>query len=131
LRDVRAGLRAERLAVEVEAQAGECRVGEARAPVRRRRPVELDRVAALGDPARAKGLQALADVDVRARIRVGARRVVDDDRGFTSEPNEASVSDCAISRIGTRRSGREPSTWILRDIGSGATAAASTCASRA
>src|SRR6266513_518468 len=33
-----------------------------------------------------------------------------------------------ISRIGTRRSGREPSTYTLREFGSGLTAASSTCA---
>ena len=30
--------------------------------------------------------------------------------GFFSAPNEAGVSDCEISRIGTTRSGREPWT---------------------
>jgi hypothetical protein len=86
LRDVRARLRAKRLAVKVEAQAGERRIGEARAPVGRRRAIELDRVAALGDPARAQRRQSLADVDARAGVGVGARRVVDDDRRIRFGP---------------------------------------------
>src|SRR2546425_7810632 len=46
--------------------------------------------------------------------------------GFFSAPNEAGVSDCTISRIGTRRSRRDPSTYILREFGIGLTAASST-----
>src|SRR6266581_5247302 len=46
--------------------------------------------------------------------------------GFFSAPNEAGVSDCTISRIGTRRSRREPSTYTLREFGIGLTAASST-----
>jgi len=48
--------------------------------------------------------------------------------GFFSPPKAVGVSACEISRIGTRRSAREPSTWILREFGSGAIAASSTCA---
>src|SRR5438034_9748080 len=51
--------------------------------------------------------------------------------GLFSIPNDAGVSDCTISRIGTRTSGREPSTNIFLELGSGCTAALSTCASRA
>src|SRR5438046_4149405 len=51
--------------------------------------------------------------------------------GLLSTPNDAGVSDWAISRIGTRTSGREPSTNIFFEFGSGWTAALSTCASRA
>src|SRR6266496_6234034 len=51
--------------------------------------------------------------------------------GLFSTPNDAGVSDCATSRIGTRTSGREPSTNIFFEFGSGCTAALSTCASRA
>src|SRR5437016_1898224 len=46
--------------------------------------------------------------------------------GFFSAPNEAGVSDWTISRIGTRRSRREPSTYTLREFGIGLTAASST-----
>ena len=38
------------------------------------------------------------------------------------------VSACSISRNGTRMSGREPVSYTLRDLGSGATAAESTSA---
>src|SRR6478672_2266369 len=48
--------------------------------------------------------------------------------GFFSAPIDAGVSDWLISRIGTRMSGREPSTWILREFGSGWMAASSTLA---
>ncbi len=48
--------------------------------------------------------------------------------GFFSAPNDAGVSDCWISRIGTRMSGREPSTYTLREFGNGFTAASSTWA---
>src|SRR6266540_850992 len=51
--------------------------------------------------------------------------------GLFSMPNNAGVSPCAISRIGTRTSGREPSTNIFCEFGRGWTAALSTCASRA
>src|SRR5690606_29546717 len=39
--------------------------------------------------------------------------------GLSSPPNRVGVVDCTISRIGTRRSGREPGTWILREPGIG------------
>ena len=41
------------------------------------------------------------------------------------------MSDCEISRIGTRRSGRDPSTYTLRERGRGWTAASSTWADAA
>src|SRR6201991_911475 len=40
--------------------------------------------------------------------------------GLSSPPNRVGVADCAISRIGTRRSGRLPVTWILREPAIGA-----------
>src|SRR3990172_1654763 len=39
---------------------------------------------------------------------------------FSDAPNRAGVSDCVISRIGTRISGREPSTWIFVEWGNAA-----------
>src|SRR5687767_13031408 len=48
--------------------------------------------------------------------------------GLTSAPKAAGVSDCVISRIGTRMSGREPSTYTFDELGNGLTAASSTCA---
>src|SRR4029078_7290271 len=48
--------------------------------------------------------------------------------GLASAPNAAGVSVSEISRIGTRRSGREPSKCTLRERGSGWTAASSTWA---
>jgi len=48
--------------------------------------------------------------------------------GLAPPPNCSGVGACAISRIGTRMSGRLPVTWILRELGSGWTAALSTVA---
>src|SRR5690606_36453203 len=39
--------------------------------------------------------------------------------GLSSPPNRVGVRVCAISRIGTRRSGREPPTYTLREPGMG------------
>ena len=80
LRDIGAGLRAARLAVQVEAQARELGIGEARLAERRRRPGELDGVAAFGDPRGPQRRQSLADVDRRGRIGVRPGRVVDGQR---------------------------------------------------
>ena len=80
LRDVGAFARATRLAMEIEAHAGELRIGEPLASESGGRSGELDRVRAFGDPRGTQRRQALADVDLRGRIRVGTRRVVDDDR---------------------------------------------------
>jgi hypothetical protein len=79
LRDVGAGLRAARRALQVEAQLRELRVREAFAPVERGRSGEELGVAAVLDPARTQRGQARADVDARLRIGVGTAGVVDED----------------------------------------------------
>ena len=80
LRHVGAGARAARPALQVEAQLGEPRVGEALHAVARGGPGEELRVAALGDPAFPQGRQPGADVDARRGIGVGAAGVVHVDR---------------------------------------------------
>src|SRR5690606_21562561 len=47
--------------------------------------------------------------------------------GFSSPPNSVGVRVSAISRIATRRSGREPSTWILREPGIGRVTDSDSC----
>src|SRR5690606_12138476 len=47
--------------------------------------------------------------------------------GFSSPPNTVGVRVCTISRIGTRMSGREPCTWILREPGIGRVTASDSC----
>src|SRR5258707_6486215 len=74
------GLAASRLAMQVETQLRELRVGEPPAAVLGSRAVEPQRVAARLDPPLAQRRQALADIDARVGVRVRARRVVDRDR---------------------------------------------------
>jgi len=67
------------------------------------------------------------------RALLAAGRSLFPDRGCAAlsvreVADAAGVSVCEISRIGTRMSGREPSTYTLRERGSGFTAATSTCA---
>jgi hypothetical protein len=109
LRHVGARPGTQRLASEVEAKAGKLGIGKARLAVRRRRTRELDRVVALGDPCGAQRSESFSDVD--ANVRVGVRTEVSYTArgGFSSAPNEAGVSLCEISRIGTRTPGRDPS----------------------
>ena len=110
LRDVLAGLGAARLAVQVEAQFGQCRVVQALDAVGGAEAGQLFGVAALGDPGGAHAGQAGADVDLGVRVGVRAGGVVDVDRriGLRNRMRLA-VSDWLIWRIGTRMSGREPS----------------------
>ncbi|SPV09075.1 Uncharacterised protein [Burkholderia cenocepacia] len=81
LRDVLAGLRAARVAVQArETQLGRGRIGRALEAVLARQAGEHFGVAARFDPALAQRRQARADVDLRVRIGVRARRVVHVDR---------------------------------------------------
>ena len=80
LRHVGAGVGAPRRPMQIESEAGKRGIGEARAPVRRRRRIEHHRIGAFVDPRGPQRRQAAADVDVRVRIRVGTRRVVDGER---------------------------------------------------
>ena len=110
LRDVGARLRAARLALQVEAQLGELRVGEAllavaprsgrRAARCRRAPRSSARAAAAGPC----GCRSSPPGSV-----YGPEHVVDDDRRvLLARRTTPACRDCAISRIGTRMSGREP-----------------------
>src|SRR5690606_29632910 len=47
--------------------------------------------------------------------------------GLSPPPNIAGVGPRAISRIGTRMSGRDPGTWILREPGVGRGTEAESC----
>src|SRR5260221_11990663 len=71
------GLAASRLAMEVETQLRELRVGEPPAAVLGSRAVEPQRVAARLDPPLAQRRPAPADIQAAAGVRVGARRVLD------------------------------------------------------
>ena len=111
LRDVGSGLRSPRLAMELEAQARQFRIGEPRAAVRRcggRRAGPCRRARRSSARAAQEGRDgcrwSLADPCTGPTCR--RRRSADS----SPRPKEAGVSDCAISRIGTRRSAREPST---------------------
>ena len=131
LRDVRARLRPQRLALEREAHSGELRIVEARAAVRGGRAVERNRVAALGDPSGAQRRQPAADVDRRAGVGVRARRVVDDDRRILLGAERggrvglrdlahrhaqvgARAFDVDLARVGQRRDGRAVHVRVAR-----------------
>ena len=107
LRDVPAGLRAARLAVQVEAQLGELRIVQALAPVARSRAGQHLGVAALVDPRLAQRRQPGADVDLRRRVGVRARRCRRRrSAGSSRRRTMLGVSDWVISRIGTRSRAR-------------------------
>jgi hypothetical protein len=72
LRYIRPRLCAPRLAMEVEAQAGELRIGEPRPAIGGTEAIELDAVAALGDPLGPQRRKTFANVDRRGRIGVRA-----------------------------------------------------------
>ncbi|MNC84786.1 hypothetical protein D3C83_03540 [compost metagenome] len=80
LRDVHARFRAPRIAFQVKAKLREFGVGEPFAPVARAGALECFGIVALLDPFLPQGGQPRTDVDVRRRIGVGARGVVDEDR---------------------------------------------------
>ena len=112
LRDVRARLGAARLALQVEAQAGELRDRRAA----RGRSADVGPSSSSVSPrsaihARAQRGQARADVDRRRRDRCTGPRCRRR-RSADSSPRRTmpACRDCAISRIGTRMSAREPST---------------------
>ena len=71
---------AARLALEIETHPGQGRIDEPLAAVRRGRAVELDRIAALIDPARAERRQSRANVDSNGGVGVRTGGVVDADR---------------------------------------------------
>jgi hypothetical protein len=84
--EIVAGLGAARLTLEVEAHARELGVGKTRPAIGGSEAVELGAVATLFDPARAQRRQAGADVDVRRRVRVRPRRVIDGERRIDFGP---------------------------------------------
>jgi hypothetical protein len=111
LADIHAGFGPARLAV----QAGEAKLGQfgdvgAAAAVFGGQAGQHLGVAPLLDPLLAQGGQALADVDLRRRVGVGAGAVVDVDGRVLLAPMPVGVSAWLISRMGTWMSGRLPST---------------------
>jgi hypothetical protein len=71
---------APRLAVQIEAQLGELGVGEPFPPVLGRRTVQAFGIGARVDPLSPQRRQTAPDVDLRRRVGVRARGVVDQDR---------------------------------------------------
>ena len=86
LRDIGGITRTTRLALQIEAHPGQGRVREPLAAVRGGELRELDRVAAFLDPVRTHRRQALADVDRRRGIGIGARGIVDNDGRIVFHP---------------------------------------------
>jgi hypothetical protein len=103
LADVLAGFGAQRLAVQAgEAQFVELCIGGAFAAELGTQTGQFFSITALGNPFCAQGRQAIADIDLRRRVGVGAGTVVDIDRRvFFATEGGGIVSACEISRIGT------------------------------
>ena len=76
LRNVLAGQRAARLAMQVKAQFSQCRVVQPFDAVCGRWAGQFFSIVALGDPGAAHRCQAGADVDVCIRVGIRARRVI-------------------------------------------------------
>ena len=101
---------AARLAVQIEAQLGKLRVLEPSLSIFRRRTGKDLRVAASFDPLLAKRRQTAADVDLRRRVGIEARGVVNHDRRVVAGLGDlthrhAQLADIDLARIGQRLDG--------------------------
>jgi hypothetical protein len=126
LGDVAARQRAPRGADVLEAQmarAGSCWRSR---PIGRCRAVEQLGVSPLVDPSRAHRWQPCSRSMVTPGSVKGPEVSYTLIGGFSSAPKLDGVGDCAISRIGTRMSGRLPSTKIFREFGNGRVTASDT-----